>query len=160
MSDNEIQSDTTTEVAPADEEQPTPAAADPGEAEQPEAEPEGESFPRDYVEQLRKESADRRKERDILAAQVEKLQRRAVEKALKTTGVKPAAVWSVAALPDLIAEDGTIDDDKLSLAIDKAVNELGAQRISKGNYVAGVGGVPNALPKVDRWSEAFTPRKR
>lgn len=157
MSDTEVQADPATE-APADEQQPTPEAVAPSETEQDEAEPE--SFPRDYVEKLRKEAADRRKERDTLAAQVEALQRQQVEAAISLTGVKPQAVWAVTQLADLLSEDGTVSTELVAAAVQTARDQLGVQPITKGNMVPGVGNMPTQLPNVDRWSEAFAPNRR
>lgn len=154
MSDN-----ATHEAPPADEveveDQPAPPAEEPT-AEQ----PESDTFPREYVEQLRTEAADRRKERDTLATQIESLQRQAVEKFLEKTGVLPAALWSVAELPDLVAEDGTVDPAKIDAAIKTARDTLGIPVIGKGNIVPGLGGMPSTPPNVDRWSDAFAPKRR
>lgn len=157
MSDTEVQTGETVEQEPP---ATTETSPEPPDAEHQGDEPEPDTFPRDYVEKLRKEAADRRKERDTLAAQVENLQRQQVDALITSAGVKPPAVWAITNLDALLAEDGTVSPELVNAAILQAREQLGVQPIGKGNIVPGVGGMPNALPNVDRWSEAFTPKRR
>lgn len=143
MSDTEV---------PADE--PETVSAEPGE---PLEEPVSSNA---EAAKWRKQFREAEQQRDQLAAQVAALQRQQVEATIGLSGVKPAALWAVTDLADLLGEDGTIDTDKVAAAIDKARDELGVQTISKGNYVPGVGTMPTALPKTNQWSEAFAPRRR
>lgn len=140
--------DTTTEIAAAEEEHPTPAPE--------ESEESGNAEAAKYRKRLR----DTEAERDRLAEQVTALQRQQVDARIAAKGVKPAAVWAITNLPDVLGEDGAVDDDKVDAAIQTARDQLGITPIGKGNYVPGVGNMPSAPPKTDRWSEAFTPKRR
>lgn len=160
MSDTEVQADTAEqEVANALATSEPAEAADPPADEVVDLEPD--TFPRDYVEKLRKEAAAHRKERDTFAAQVEALQRQQVEQAIALSGVKPRALWSVAKLPDLLSEDGTtVDTAKVAAAIEVARVELGVQPVTKGNVVPGLGGPPIGSPKPENgFADAFKPHR-
>lgn len=157
MSDTEIQSDTPTEVAPAEEEQPTPEAADPAQAEQPE-ESEGNAEAAKFRKRLRETEA----ERDRLRDQVTALQRQQIEARVASAGVRPAALWAVTQLADLLTEDGAIDDTKIDTAVQTARDQLGVPVIGKGTVVPGVGNVPNLanLKPTDDWRNAFSAKRR
>lgn len=109
-----------------------------------------------YRRKLREAEA----ERDDLAARVEALQRAQVVTLLEAARVKPDAVFAVAPLAHLLAEDGTVDPDKVKAAIDSARDRFGIATPTKGSYVPGVGNQPSAPPKVDAWKEAFTGNRR
>lgn len=108
----------------------------------------------------RRRLRDTEKQRDTLAAHVEALQRAHIEAALTKSGVKPDAVFAVAELADLVAEDGTIDADKLAAAVDAARAKFGITTPSKGAHVPGVGNQPATRPRADAWRDAFTPARK
>ncbi|MBI2696153.1 hypothetical protein [Mycobacterium nebraskense] len=96
-----------------------------------------------------------------LAATVERLQRLHVEQSIAATGLKPAAVFAVAQLSELIGEDGLPDKSKLDAAVHAAQEQLGAapkpaavQR--QRGMVSGASGYP-AGPKSNGWAAAFSP---
>lgn len=75
-----------------------------------------------YRRRLRETEA----ERDTLAAQVESLQREAIEAQANAQAVKPAALWaSGVALADMLTETGTVDADKVASACNAARDALG-----------------------------------
>lgn len=80
-------------------------------------------------------------ERDRLTQQVEALQRSEVERAAAAEQIKPAALWSVTELADLLAEDGTVDADKLTAGIKSARDVLGLPA-PRRNHVPGEGRNP------------------
>ncbi|MGH3262888.1 MAG: hypothetical protein ACRDNS_12910 [Trebonia sp.] len=99
--------------------------------------------------------------RDELAGTVERLQRLHVEQAVERAGVKPAAVFAVADLGDLLGDDGLPDDAKVAAAIKSAREELGVKQPTVADYRNGSGlrsgaGVPQ--PRRDGWSAAFARR--
>lgn len=108
-----------------------------------------------YRRKLREAEA----ERDDLAARVEALQRAQVVTLLEAARVKPDAVFAVAPLADLLAEDGTVDPDKVKAAIDSARDRFGIATPTKGSYVPGIGNQPSAPPKVDAFTQAFAPSR-
>jgi hypothetical protein len=100
-------------------------------------------------------------ERDDLATRLEAVQRQQIEKILVAAHVKPPAVWAVAELGDLLADDGTIDAAAVEVAITAAREQFGITPISTGNYVPGIGsGNLRAPRRLDQWTEAFKPQKR
>lgn len=108
-----------------------------------------------YRKQVQKVKA----ERDALSATVERLQRRQAEQVITARGLKPAAVFAVAELKDLIADDGTLDESKLDAAVQTARDRLGIPRPTVQRQTgmrSGASGHPQ--PKRDGWSSAFSPR--
>ena len=91
-------------------------------------------------------------ERDRLTAQVEALQRSEIERAAAAEQIKPAALWSVTELADLLAEDGTVDADKLTAGIQAAREVLGLPA-PRRNHVPGEGrnpiGASRSTPRDD-----------
>lgn len=148
MSDTEVPADD-----PATE--PDPVSTEP--VEPPEGEPESSNA---EAAKWRKQFREAEQQRDALAAQVETLQRQHIEASLSRSGVKPAALWAVTQLADLLAEDGTVDTDKVAAAIETARDQLGIQPIGKGTYVPGLGGPPAGNPKPENaFADAFKPHR-
>lgn len=145
----------------------------PGEAEngsQPESDPSGDddAEPRGRAAQYRKRAQDAEaKVAEVeahsaeLAATIERLQRIHVEQAIAETGLKPAAVYAVAQLGDLVGDDGLPDQSKLEAAVKAAKEQLGAAppppllRREMGMR-SGAAGHPQ--PKKDGWAAAFARR--
>lgn len=90
-----------------------------------------------YRRRLRETEA----ERDRLTQQVEALQRSEVERQAAAEQIKPAALWSVTELADLLAEDGTVDADKLTAGLKSAREVLGLPA-PKRNHVPNEGRTP------------------
>lgn len=143
MSDNE----TTTE-APEDTEATTEPPTEDTEQESPNAE----------AAKYRKKLREAETERDTLAQRLEAVQRQQVEALLG--GVKPEALWAVTELAALLTDEGTIDADKVTAAIDAAREKFGITKPQKGTHVPGIGNRPTIAPAVDRWKEAFTPARK
>jgi len=135
----------------------TPAAEE-GVEDAVEAEP-AEETPNNEAAKYRRKLREAEKQRDTLAAHVEALQRAQVDNLLAATGVKSDAVFAVAELADLLAEDGTVASEKLTAAVEAAKDKFGITP-PKGTHVPGVGNQPAAAPTVDRWKAAFTPARR
>jgi|GEM_PF-2860488 len=107
----------------------------------------------------RKRAQEAEAQRDALSATVERLQLRQVEQVITAAGLKPAAVFAVAELKDLIADDGTPDESKLDAAVQTARDRLGIPRPTIQRQMgmrSGASGHPQ--PKRDGWSSAFSPR--
>lgn len=103
--------------------------------ETPDSDEPGDVFPRSVVEKLRRESAglrDRAKAaEDQLAERADRLaavQRQSVDRQISAAGMRPAAVWAVATLDDVLADDGTVDTDKVAAAMAAARQTLGIER--------------------------------
>lgn len=121
-------SDTTTETAetptedtaPADNTQQAPTA-EPTEADGTHEDRQD----RDAIK-YRRRLRDTEAERDTLATQVEALQRAAIDAQADRENIKPAALWaSGVELADLLTETGTVDTDKVEVAITAARDSLG-----------------------------------
>ncbi|MBX7434567.1 hypothetical protein JDV09_21060 [Mycobacterium sp. Y57] len=149
--------------------EPTPDTtadpAEPVEAVDPAPEAAEETPPEPVEESSNKEAAkwrrklrDAEAQRDRLAATVEALQRSQIDAIADSAGVRPAAVHAVAALSDMVGDDGAVDPRKVADAVKQARDTLGVQ--TKGAPVPGVGNVPNILPNPNRWESAFKPRTR
>lgn len=153
MSDTVEAVEDTTEVEPTeaveDTEQPTDDAS---------TDDTGEDSGNAEAARWRRKLRETETERDALAQQLEAVQRQQVEGLLG--GVKPQAVWAVAELSELLAEDGTIDTGKVTAAVEAAREKFGITKPAKGNHVPNVGNQPSTPPKLDRWKEAFTPSRK
>jgi hypothetical protein len=95
-------------------------------------------------------------------ATIERLQRLHVDRAISDTGLKPAAVYAVAQLADLLGDDGLPDQSKLEAAVQAAKEQLGAAPPSpplrrEMGMRSGAAGHPR--PKRDGWAGAFAPRE-
>lgn len=98
-------------------------------------------------------------QRDELAARVSALQRRQAE-AMLPAAVKPAAVWAVTELADVLDDDGLVDAAKLDAAVTAAREHFGITKPAKGTFVPGVGNQPDGRPRADGWKQAFTPSRK
>lgn len=88
------------------------------------------------------------------------VQRQQVEAQLATVGVKPDAVFAVTGLADLLAEDGSLDADKITAAVETARETFGIPKKPAGSAIPGIGNQPRHTPQTDKWSEAFSPPSR
>lgn len=109
-----------------------------------------------YRRRLREAQAELK----TVTAQLDAVQRQQIEAMLEPSGVKPEAIWAVTELAELLDDTGSIDPDKLAGAIEAAREKFGIPKISKGNYVPGVGNQPSAIPRADAWTDAFKPKSR
>ncbi|EKF25254.1 hypothetical protein C731_0781 [Mycolicibacterium hassiacum DSM 44199] len=127
----------------------------------------GGMFPRKVVEKLRKQNASLRERAKTAEATVAHLQRQAADKAIRAAGLKPAAVWAVAELGDVLDEQGGVDDEKLAEAVRRACTELGVQppkpkptpRPGVGALRSGTGG-PHSDGRPSGFAAAFAPQNR
>jgi hypothetical protein len=131
LSNNEIEEEvidmTTVEVDNAPVEDAT-APPEPETQAEPDADSEGDAadtFPRKVVENLRKQSATYREQLKAAEGQVAALQRQTVNRLVANASMRPAALWAVTQLDDLLAEDGTVDAAKVKGAMDTARRTLG-----------------------------------
>ncbi|WP_163723151.1 hypothetical protein [Mycolicibacterium psychrotolerans] len=87
-------------------------------------------------------------ERDTLKATVAALQRAEVDRLATADDLRPAALWASAELGDLLSDDGTVDEAKVSQAIGAAREQLGIPNPPpRGNYVKGEGRSPGRPPR-------------
>ncbi|MGD9622530.1 MAG: hypothetical protein AB7G47_13210 [Mycolicibacterium sp.] len=92
---------------------------------------------------------------------VEALQRQQVEAMLSAAHVKPAALWAIAELGQLLSEDGTVDVEAVQEAVGKARETLGIQPSGKGTFIANLGNRPDRLPAASNpWRDAFAPKAK
>jgi hypothetical protein len=108
----------------------------------------------------RRRLRDTQAELESVAAQLDAVQRQQVELLIAESGVKPTAVWSVTGVAELLGDDGAIDTEKVTAAVETAREKFGIPKRQKGNYVPGVGNQPSSPPKTDTWTTAFSPPKR
>lgn len=126
-----------------------------------------EMFPRKVVEKLRKQNTSLRERAKTAEATVAHLQRQAADKAITAAGLKPAAVWAVAELADVLDNQGGLDDRKLAAAVKKAGEQLGVQppkpktppRPGVGALRSGTGG-PHSDGRPSGFAAAFAPQNR
>lgn len=105
----------------------------------------------------RRKLRDAEKQLQSVTEQLNAVQKQHAENMLADLGVKPDAIWAVAELADLLAEDGSIDADKLAQAVAAARERFGIPPTPKGTVVPGVGNQPASQPKLDTWTDAFGP---
>jgi len=125
------------------------------------SQPDGDTFPRDYVEKLRKQNASYRDRAKAAEATVTALQRQHVDEKITAAGLKPAAVWAVAELADVLDDRGAVHAGKLNAVMQSARETLGIKRsfAKPGNRDLRSGaGVPQE-PRND-WTAAFGPHRR
>jgi hypothetical protein len=151
--------------APQVDNQPDTADA----AETPDSDDSSDVFPRPVVEKLRRESAglrDRIKasEERVTASEerVTALQKQIVDRQVRQAGMRPEAVWAVTELADLLADDGTVDVEKVRTATGVARQTLG---IRYGDPHRGHGfrsGATNVglEPPARGFETAFRPREK
>jgi len=98
-------------------------------------EPEGDTFPRAYVEQLRKENADRRKKAEETEARNTKLVRGLLLAEVRHDGrlADPADLLDGADTTILVGEDGAPDPEKVKAA----VSELLARKPHYAKRISG-----------------------
>ncbi len=108
----------------------------------------------------RRRLRDAQAELESVTAQLDAVQRQQVELLIAAKGVKPTAVWSVTDVAALLGDDGAIDTEKVTAAVETAREKFGISKRQKGNYVPGVGNQPSSPPKTDTWTNAFSPPKR
>ncbi len=121
-------------------------------AEEPQEKPSSEA-------RLRKRAQQAEAERDGLAQIVSNLQRAQVESMLGD--LKPQALWATGVeLTDLVADDGTVNPAKVSEAVQAAREALGIPSPQKGNWIPQIGRQPSEIVAVDRWADAFSPKRR
>ncbi|MGQ9349726.1 hypothetical protein [Mycolicibacterium gilvum] len=123
---------------------------------------DGDTFPRKVVEKLRKQNASLRDRARTAEAAMTAMQQRAADEAIKAAGLRPAAVWAVAALDDVTAQNGTVDAAKLNAAMTAAREQLGvgqprrsAPRPGAGSELRSGAGVPQQKPR--GFAAAFGP---
>ncbi|MGD9620073.1 MAG: hypothetical protein AB7G47_09745 [Mycolicibacterium sp.] len=92
---------------------------------------------------------------------VEALQRQQVEAMLSAAHVKPAAVWAITELGQLLSEDGTVNVEAVQEAVGRARETLGIQPLGKGTFIANLGNRPDRLPAASNpWRDAFAPKAK
>lgn len=127
-----------------------------------ESEP-GDVFPREVVEKLRKESASYRDRAKTAEDRLSAMQRQSVARQITAAGMHPEAVWAVAQLDDLLADDGTIDAAKVSRAMATARQTLGIQQRrvfpGMGELNSGATGFRDYTPGPG-FASAFGPREK
>lgn len=160
--ETEVADTPTTEVQPEPESaERAPDPADDTDAAEPTAD-DAQEFSRSYVEKLRKESAGYRERATTAEATVAALQQQHAERLIDAAGVKPAAVFAVAELADLLADDGTVCAEKVNAAITRARQELGVtgrpQGLGKRGTLESGSGAPKSTP--NSWKSAFAPPPR
>ncbi len=116
--------------------------------------------PSGLVKKLRKENASLRDRAKAAEATVEALQRQTAEQQIRAAGLKPAAVWAVAKLGDVLNDQGAIDTGKLGAAMTTAREQLGIQRRipprpGEGGSLRSGSGVPQEKPR--GFVDAFRP---
>lgn len=147
--DNSAVDDTTPEVIAAD-------AADDELAD---------TFPRSVVQKLRKEAADHRERTRDVESRLAAVQRQSVEQRITAAGMRPAAVWAVTQLDDLLAADGSIDTGKLAAAMAAARSTLGISTGRRtfapdGDLLSGAGNGRQSISTKPRDSFATAFRRR
>jgi hypothetical protein len=109
----------------------------------------------------RKQLREVEAQRDSLVGTVQALQRAQVDAAVAATGLKPAALWaSGAQLSDLVADDGTPDQAKITAAVAAAREQLGIDNDRRPKTPARglTSGATSPRPEpVNKWREAFAP---
>lgn len=112
---------------------------------------------------LRKRAQAAEAERDALREQVQALQRQQIDAQVTAAGIKPTAVWATGVeLAELTADDGTVDAEAVTAAIERARDELGVTPVGRGGApVPGAGERPTVAPPnaAQAFAKAFAPRK-
>lgn len=162
MSDDTQTIDASEPTTPIEGDDTVSAGSTSNENEPDAAEPtadDAQEFSRDYVEKLRRENAGYRERATTAETTVAALQQQHAERLIDAVGVKPAAVFAVAKLPDLLADDGTVCVEKINAAVTRARQELGVtgrpQPIGKQGGLNSGTGAPKSTP--NSWQSAFAP---
>ncbi|GAB93158.1 hypothetical protein [Gordonia rhizosphera] len=98
-----------------------------------------------------------REERDALKARVEAMQKAMVAKAVEAQGYKSAAFFAgnAGSVAELIAEDGSVDTEKLTAAIEVVRQDFNLAPVSRAPQVDPSLGQSNAGTADDSWVNAF-----
>jgi hypothetical protein len=161
-----VSNETANEATPVDTEEVTDTTATTEVPAEPQSDTDTqeetvEQFGRDYVEKLRRESAGYRERATTAETTVAALQQQHAERLIDAAGVKPAAVFALTTITDLLADDGTVDPEKVAAAVTRARQELGVTGRPQplrpqGGLTSGTG-----APKVaNTWQSAFAPPER
>ncbi|MGC0362925.1 hypothetical protein ABH922_000909 [Rhodococcus sp. 27YEA15] len=121
-----------TEQAPVTAENPTPEAGKgvgtTDTTPEADATPEVDAKPDNEAAKYRRRLREAETERDTYATRLDVLQRQVIESVCDAAGFKAAGFWaSGVEIKDLLDEDGGIDPDKISAAIEMAVSTLGLE---------------------------------
>lgn len=112
---------------------------------------------------LRKRAQAAEAERDQLRDQLEALQRQQVDAQVTAAGIKPTAVWATGVeLAELLTDDGTVDAEQVTAAIERARDELGVAPVGRGGApIPGATNRPTAVPHnaAQQFAKAFAPKK-
>ncbi|WP_067968363.1 hypothetical protein [Mycolicibacter icosiumassiliensis] len=109
----------------------------------------------------RRESPGYRDRAPTAETTVAALRQQHAERLIDAAGVKPAAVFALTTITDLLADDGTVDPEKVTAAVTRARQELGVTGRPQplrpqGGLTSGTG-----APKVQNtWQSAFAPPER
>jgi len=123
-------------------------------------------FPRHVVEKLRKENAGYRDRAKVAEQTIATMQRQHVEQAAIAAGLKPAALWAVTQLDDLLADNGAPDAGKIAAAVKTARDQLGIDQQRRAAPPRPGAGAPlrsgSGAPQQVRnpWSAAFKPAEK
>lgn len=99
-------------------------------------------------------------ERDTLAEQVTTLQRAEAERLAAAHLKNPAGLWAAGAdLPALLADDGTVDPDKVAAAAKTAVEQVGLEPVRVGIVPRQGTGDPSARISENPMTEALLSRR-
>lgn len=156
-----------TPEVPADAEEVTDSTSTTEVRDEPQADADAqdetvEQFGRDYVEKLRRESAGYRERATTAETALAALQQQHAERLIDAAGVKPAAVFALTTITDLLNADGTVDADKVTDAVARAKRELGIagrpQPLGPRGGLSSGTGAPQSKP--NSWVSAFAPPER
>ncbi|ETZ58165.1 hypothetical protein L841_0078 [Mycobacterium sp. MAC_080597_8934] len=131
--------------------------------EQPDgAEGDGDDNPNHEAAKWRTKLRDAESQNTALAAQLENMQRAAIDTQVTAFGIKPAAFWaSGAEIADLLNDAGVPDPEKVQKAAAAAKDTLGLM-LNRPRPKPRLGelrsGAMAHAPKRDKWVEAFGPR--
>lgn len=104
----------------------------------------GGGTPSREAAKYRRRLRDTETERDTLAETVTTLQRNEVERLAASAIANPAALWAAGVeLSDVLAEDGSVDAEKVTAAAKDAAERLGLAQPRPANYVRGEGSNPS-----------------
>lgn len=113
-------------VEPLDTTTPASQHPDASEVAEPVAETDADDKPGREAARYRRQLREVEAERDGLAVQLEALRRAEVDQLTGAVGVRPEALWAAGTnMADLLAEDGTIDPERVGAAVKAACSTLG-----------------------------------
>lgn len=126
------------------------------------AEGDGDDNPNHEAAKWRTKLRDAESQNTALAAQLENMQRAAIDTQVTAFGIKPAAFWaSGAEIADLLNDAGVPDAEKVQKAAAAAKDTLGLM-LNRPRPKPRLGelrsGAMAHAPKRDKWVEAFGPR--